>query len=135
MKKTFTLAAIACLIMAGFTACNPILNFDEDLLIGKWHNDANPQEYWIYTTETDDTGSYQYGKTWDESEDVFENDLTPYGNGWFKWQLIQSDLTQLHLMDNGGAEIPKVYTVTYLDNNTLTYKDNFNKSYSFSKVK
>lgn len=135
MKKMFPLLAIVCIMMAGFTACSPSLNFDEDMLIGKWQNDANEQEYWVYTTETDATGSYQYGHTWDESQETFESDLVPYGNGWFKWQLVQSDLTQIHLMDNQGAEIPKIYTVTLLTGTTLQYKDSFNKQYSFTKVK
>ncbi|MCM1034289.1 MAG: hypothetical protein NC038_02415 [Paludibacter sp.] len=135
MKKNVLKSIMVALIGALITSCGPIASFDEDLLIGKWQDDNNEQHYFVYTTESDETGSYQYGKEWDESEDVYESDLTPYGNGWFKWQLVQSDLTQLHLMDNHGAEIPKVYTVTHLDDSKLIYKDNFNKSYSFSKVR
>lgn len=134
MKKILTKCIVLCAVLAGMAACGPALTFEEDNLIGKWQNDNNQTEYWVYTTETDETGSYQYGKTWDEGDDVYEDDLKPYGNGWFKWQLVQSDLTHIHLMDNGGAEIPKIYTVTYLDANRLEYKDDF-KTYSFTKVR
>lgn len=133
MKKTLIYATLLC-AMVGFVACTPAVSFDEDLLIGKWEDDNSDGLYYVYLTETDETGSYQYGKTWDEKDDVTEEDLQYHGNGWFKWQLVQSDLTQIHLMDNGGAEIPKIYTITYLDDNTLQYKDEFNQ-YSFHKVR
>ena len=87
-----------------------------------------------FTSEKDDTGEYKYGREWNESEDIFESDLLPYGNGWFKYKLVQSDLTEIHLMDNGGAEVPKVYVVTKLTDTELQYKDNFGTTHSFDKV-
>ena len=53
---------------------------------------------------------------------MLESDLIPYGNGWFKYKLVKSDLTEIHLMDNGGADIPKIYTVVELSDVTLKYK-------------
>ena len=87
-----------------------------------------------FTNEKDNTGEYKYGREWDESEDVFESDLLPYGNGWFKYKLVKSDLTEIHLMDNGGAELPKVYVVTKLTAGNLEYKDNFGTTHVFEKV-
>ena len=63
-----------------------------------------------------------------------EGDLTPYGNGWFKYKLVKSDLTEIHLMDNGGADIPKVYVVQKLTDTELEYRDEFKKTYYFQKV-
>ncbi|MBQ8100967.1 MAG: hypothetical protein IJV55_07680 [Paludibacteraceae bacterium] len=141
MKRILYSLATACLMAVLMTSCNMFTapSFEEDLLIGKWQNTANSGEFWVYTTETTNDGEYQYGHTWDESyndpeQAVYEEDLTPYGNGWFKWKLVKSSLTQIHLMENAGAEIPKVYTVTALTETTLTYKDDFKKTYTFKKI-
>lgn len=133
MKRLFPAIAIVSIMIAGFTACTPSVPVDEEQLIGRWQNETNTQEYWVYTTETDETGDYQYGKTWDESE-VEEDMIEYHGNGWFKWQVAGQELTQIHLMDNGAAEIPKVYTITLLNDNRLEYKDNFGKRFSFVKI-
>jgi hypothetical protein len=37
-------------------------------------------------------------------------------------------------MDNGGAELPKVYVVTKLTAGNLEYKDNFGTTHVFEKV-
>ena len=47
---------------------------------------------------------------------------------------MQTDLTEIHLMDNGGAEIPKIFTVTKLTNSELQYKDDYKKTHSYQKV-
>ena len=137
MKRILYSLAIVSVVLLGFNSCDGFgsANFEEDLLIGKWEKDSNPGEYWVYTTQTDDSGDYQYGHTWDENDDVYESDLTPYGNGWFKWQIVKSDLTQIHLMENGGADIPKIYTITELTTTHLTYKDRFGNRTYFTKVK
>ena len=90
--------------------------------------------YWVYTLTKDDSGEYYWGKTWDEADDVHESDLEYHGNGWFKWKLVEAELKELHLMDNDGAPIPKIYTVTKLTSSELVYKDNVNREHSFSKV-
>ena len=107
--------------------------FAENDLLGLWQ-ETGTEAYVRFTSEKDDTGEYKYGREWDESEDIFESDLLPYGNGWFKYKLVKSDLTEIHLMDNGGAEIPKIYVVTKLTDTELQYKDNFGTTHSFDKV-
>jgi hypothetical protein len=86
-----------------------------------------------FTSEQDETGEYKYGREWD-SEDRSESELLPYGNGWFKYKLKKSDLTEIHLMDNGGALVPKIYVVTKLTAGDLEYKDNFGTTHIFEKV-
>lgn len=107
--------------------------FVENDLLGLWQ-ETGTEAYVRFTSEKDDTGEYKFGREWDESEDIFESDLLPYGNGWFKYKLVQSDLTEIHLMDNGGAEVPKIYVVTKLTDTELQYKDNFGTTHSFDKV-
>lgn len=92
--------------------------FDETLLIGKWQSGT------LYYKYIDD-GS---GATWDTGDDITEEEAQE-----FTWTLEQTELTHIHIIEMGGV-LPKVYTVTELTATTLKYKDDFNKSYSFTKV-
>ena len=135
--RTILFSTLAC-IMIAMTSCfrpNPpeVIEFKEADLLGLWQ-ETGTEAYVRFTAEQDETGEYRYGCEWDESEDIFESDLLPYGNGWFKYKLVKSDLTEIHLMDNGGAEIPKIYVVTKLTDTALQYKDDFGTTHSFDKV-
>lgn len=100
-------------------------------LQGLWQEN-NTEHYVRFTTEQSDETGYLYGREWDEAEDVFEADLKPKGNGWFKYLFETSgSLTEIHLMDNGGAEIPKVYVVTKLNDTALEYYEKEQKSVKF----
>ena len=105
-------------------------------LQGLWQEN-NTEHFVRFTTEQSDEAGYLYGREWHEDEDVFESDLKPYGNGWFKYLFETSgNLTEIHLMDNGGAEVPKVYIVSKLNDTELEYyeKDRTSNKFSFSKV-
>jgi len=93
-------------------------SFQESFLIGKWQSGTVYYKY----------ASNYSGATWDTSDDVTEAEAQP-----FSWTLVQSELTHIHIMEVGG-NVPKVYTVTELTANSLKYKDNFGKSYSFTKL-
>ena len=79
-----------------------------------------------------------------EGEDVTEQDLLDTwtqsgirGNGWFQYKFeTNGNLTEIHFMDNGGAEIPKVYVVSVLTDTKLEYyeKDYTSNKFYFSKV-
>ena len=111
--------------------------FQENDLLGLWKED-DTEAFVRFTSEKDSTGVYKFGYEWDEGDGVFESDRTnidsKYGNGWFKWQLVKADLTEIHLMEYGGAELPKVYTVTKLNDTELKYEDDFKVTHSFQKV-
>ncbi len=92
--------------------------FDESLLIGKWQSGT------LYYKYLDD-GS---GATWDVADDVTEEEAQ-----LFTWTLVESELTHIHILEMGGT-VPKVYTVTELTATSLKYKDDFGKSFSFTKV-
>lgn len=97
----------------------------------------NTQHYVRFTTEQSNETGYLYGREWDEAEDIYEEDLQPQGNGWFKYKFESNGgLHELHLMDNGGAEIPKEYIVSKLTDTDLEYYEKDYKSikYRFSKV-
>ena len=138
MKRRITILGILAVIALAMTSCfnhenAPTPTFAERDLLGLWQEDGT-EAFVRFTTEQDETGEYKYGREWDESEDIFESDLLPYGNGWFKYKLVQSDLTEIHLMDNGSADIPKIYQVVKLNAGELQYKDAQGKTYHFSKV-
>ena len=136
MKTSIKHLSILAVIIFAMTSCfntSEEPTFVETDLLGLWQ-EKGTEVYVRFTNEKDNTGEYKYGREWDESEDVFESDLLPYGNGWFKYKLVKSDLTEIHLMDNGGAELPKVYVVTKLTAGNLEYKDNFGTTHVFEKV-
>ena len=136
MKQRSLVVGFLVVIAVAMTSCFGPSNepdFVEADLLGLWQ-ETGTEAYVRFTNEQDDKGEYKYGREWDESEDIFESDLKPYGNGWFKYKLVKSDLTEIHLMDNGGAEIPKIYVVTKLTDTELQYKDNFGTTHSFDKV-
>jgi hypothetical protein len=124
-------------------------------LQGLWleNGDTKVGHYVRFTTEQSDENPYLYGREWTESEwddpdMTFEEFLIwnrekigHPGNGWFKY-LFESDdqkLTEIHLMDIGPAEQPKIYTVTKLSSTTLEYydKDHVNNAtyrHSYEKI-
>ncbi len=138
--SNFKFIAIAIIGIA-FSSCS-LLNGDKDPqfklsdLQGLWEENGT-QHYVRFTTEASDEAGYLYGREWDEAEEVYEEDLTPHGNGWFKYKFeTKGDLHEIHLMDNGGAEIPKEYIVTELTSTTLKYheKDRTSNKFAFSKM-
>ena len=136
METSIKHLSILAVIIIAMTSCfntSEEPTFVEADLLGLWQ-EKGTEVYVRFTNEKDNTGEYKYGREWDESEDTLESDLLPYGNGWFKYKLVKSDLTEIHLMDNGGAELPKVYVVTKLTAGNLEYKDNFGTTHVFEKV-
>ena len=135
MKKSILRIALVAMVGTLVASCSlgPEPTFQENDLLGLWQEDGT-EAFVRFSSEKDSTGVYKYGCEWNEGEGVFESDLTTYGNGWFKWKLVKADLTETHLMENGGAELPKVYTVSKLTDTELQYKDDFKVTHSFQKV-
>lgn len=138
MRKIYYLALVA-LVAIAFTGCKENTNEPEFRLTdlqGLWLED-NTEHYVRFTDEKSDETDYLYGREWHEDEDYTEVDLKPYGMGWFKYKFEKNgNLTEIHLMDNGGAEIPKIYVVTKLTDDDLEYyeKDYKSNKYSFSRI-
>lgn len=119
--------AILCVITCALTSCigwgtggnTPAYQLSD--LQGLWVENGT-QHYVRFTTEQSDEAGYLYGREWNEDEDTYEDDLVQYGNGWFKYLFeTNRQLTEIHLMDNGGADIPKVYIVSVLTDTHLEY--------------
>lgn len=138
-NSVFRILSIVVLGIA-MTSCGLFNNNNPEYklsdLQGLWQEN-NTEHFVRFTTEQSDEAGYLYGREWHEDEDVFESDLKPYGNGWFKYLFETSgNLTEIHLMDNGGAEVPKVYVVSSLTSDKLEYyeKDRTSNKFHFSKV-
>ena len=135
MRKSILRIALVAMVGAVVASCSlgTEPTFQENDLLGLWQEDST-EAFVRFSSEKDSTGVYKYGCEWNEGEGVFESDLTTYGNGWFKWKLVKADLTEIHLMENGGADIPKVYTVRKLTDTELLYEDDFKNVHSFQKM-
>lgn len=127
MKKLLVIAAsLASIVLVLFSSCElPTTSFDENLLIGKWTRPS---------TLTDGQDCYRYkadytGATWDTGEVAGEEEAQP-----FTWSLEGATLTQVH-QGEMGQKVPKVYTLTTLNDSTLSYKDDYGVSFTFIKVK
>lgn len=109
----------------------------------------NTQHYVRFTTEQSNETGYLYGREWDDAEWedpdmtaeeylIWNREQLGYpGNGWFKYKFeTVGNLTEIHFMDNGGAEIPKEYIVSKLTSTDLEYyeKDHKSSKFYFSKV-
>lgn len=97
------------------------LEFDNRML-GKWQHATNSTWFRVYTTEPADDGFY-WGREWDTADDIFEEDLTPYGNGWFMWRKDGDYVIELHMTDNHGAAIPFEYKVTKINDREMNFKE------------
>ena len=126
MKKLVVIAAsLASIVLILFSSCETPITFDETLLIGQWNRPS---------TLTDGQDCYRYkadytGATWDTGEVAGEEEAQP-----FTWTLEGAVLTQLHQGEMGQV-VPKVYTLTTLNDSTLSYKDDYGVSATFIKVK
>lgn len=98
--------------------------FDETFLYGQWQSGSLFYSY----------ASNHTGKTWDEADDVTEDEAMS-----FEWSLVNAEFTHIYVTEISAsgtkASVPKVYTVTTLTQDTLVYEDDFGKVFSFSKVK
>lgn len=117
-------------------------------LQGLWLQTNDTTEHYVrFTTEQSDEAKYLYGREWHENDPkgaVYEQDLFEQrefygypGDGWFKYLFeTTGSLTEIHLMDNGGADIPKIYVVSKLTSTDLEYyeKEKKTNKFYFTKV-
>jgi hypothetical protein len=132
MKKL--LHFFLCLIVVlSFSACGdiPLENgYDASMLYGKWQEGSVFEQYYSSNIErvlaNGDTVQAN-GTTWDESDDVSEDEAQ-----LFNWTLTGSTLKHEHV--GTFVMVPKIYTVTSLTSSELVYEDDYGKAHHFSKV-
>lgn len=92
--------------------------YSPSLLAGEWQNGKLHHQY-----RSDGTGS-----RWDESDDVERHEAQV-----FSWTMDSNSLTMFFTMELGGV-VPREYLVTYVDEESLVYKDAYGTSYMWDKV-
>lgn len=108
-------------------------NWCAEELMGLWQEEKT-RHFVRYTDVKAKEDVYFIGCEWDEAEDVHESDLEYLGNGYFLWSVQDGQLTMIHQLNKGLAEIPKVHTLVLVKPTRLSYKDDHGKTLYFSKV-
>lgn len=106
----------------------------DTMMLGRWQHTVDTGWYRVYTTEPagDD---YYWGREWNTEEDIFEEDLQPYGNGWFKWKKDGDELLEVHMTDNRGAAVPREYQMLKLDGKVMNCRETLDREkHSFRKI-
>lgn len=139
MTKFFRFLPLV-LVVVLMASCQKEVSFNDANLIGMWQEE-NKQVFFLFTTELDSTTNSRIACKWDEAEDVTYSDrlearqkLGHLCNGWFTWFVSGSELNTTNYMDNGGADIPKLYTIMVLTESELQYQDNYKQTHKFNKV-
>lgn len=119
---------------------NVVRKFKDDKVInsyvvGRWQNTNNKDWYCVFYGEVDDEGMC-WGKEWDESENVNEEDLAFHKNGWFQWRIQEGVLHKFAVMDMSSSVIHKSYKVMEMKDGMLVIEDeNYaTTKYSFTRV-
>lgn len=143
MKKVCNFLFVLLGIMLMTVGCKPKdeIQNAEMLLEGYWKS-ANTNEYVRFMRDNSEKkDGYFLGYEWNEDDDVYEDDLwkiSYHGNGWFEWFVTQDEktntLTQIHLLDNGGVDLPKVYSIVTLTETTLSVIDGYKKQRDYIKI-
>lgn len=103
------------------------------LIYGKWQSTTNPQWYKVYTDEYSGNG-YYWGKEWDETEDITEDDLIDYGNGWYEWKMNKNELIELATTDMNSTRIPVEYKIKVTEQSLEMVSVTNKKTITFIRV-
>jgi hypothetical protein len=128
MKKTASFPVFLVLLVVALCGCTPDDptegDFEIEYLYGKWCQE-DTRIYYKYNED----GT---GVTWDESDDVYEDEAQA-----FTWEVDGSEMIHIHLTETGTAQVPKYYIITFLSFDQLDYYDAYvtSKKYRFYKLK
>lgn len=109
-------------------------NVINSYVVGRWQNIDNKGWYCVFYGEVDEEGMC-WGKEWDESENVMEEDLPFHKNGWFKWRIKDGVLHEFAVMNMSDVIIYKSYKVIDMKNNMLVMQEELHGSYKYSFVR
>ncbi len=91
------------------------------------YNPALLEGEWVHGTEHEVYMSDGRGRMWDDSDDVGRGEAQR-----FEWGLDSNLLTIVCRLELGGV-LPKRYVVTFVDDETLVYRDVYGNSYMWDK--
>lgn len=116
----FTLLALAVGLMAGCVK-ETTVTVNPAMVVGKWYDEAQPKVFWRF--DSDSTGA-----TWDESEDVREEEGTK-----FNWS-TQGDQLRIDLYGEMGQHVYYDWTVTRQTADSLKFKDIYDNPCVFVRI-
>lgn len=96
--------------------------FADPLVVGRWQNTENPQWYKVYYDDSAEDDWY-WGKEWEENENVYEEDLSFHGNGWFRWKKQGNTLYGISTMDMRDVPIVNTYRIRKNNQHTLSFEN------------
>lgn len=99
-----------------------VLDVNPSDLTGKWVVE-NTQEYWRFR-------SGGTGVTWDESEDIYEDE----SNLKFEWSLDRDELTCVFRGENENQAVPKVYRIREISVSSMKWEDIYGRTMKFKKL-
>lgn len=99
----------------------------DPLMVGRWKNMDNAGWHKVYYDDDDGEGHY-WGKEWDESDDVLEEDLSFHGNGWFRWTKSNDTLYEYSTMDFRDVPIAHIYYITAFDSMNISMAETNKRS-------
>lgn len=100
---------------------------DEEIAVyGKWADKTDHGAYTVFSLDDAGDGFY-WGKEWNEADNIFEDDLDEYGNGWFRWKTKKNSLLILY-NSNYGFSVPIEYAITDLKDESLGIQRKLTKS-------
>jgi hypothetical protein len=137
--KHLTLIACAAMLTLALPSCN-LFGGDDDpvgmnaadvkpaLLIGKWKNDGNANNFKRYTTTSSKLpdASYEDGSDWTLGETTEGQEGTE-----FYYKVVGNRLTEQY--PNMSTYLPRQYTLITLTANKLEYFDSYNETTSWTK--
>lgn len=133
MMKKLLHIFLGLVVVLSFGSCHknpPEVNFNTSFLYGKWQEGSVYEHYYasniMRILPSGDT-VWVNGTTWDESDDVNEEEAQ-----LFNWTLTNATLKHEHV--GTFTMVPKLYTITMLTSRTLIYKDDYGVIHHFSKV-
>lgn len=138
--------ALCITVMLAVTSCDKKGESigTEAQLFGRWQDTKTPTSYIVFTSEKvsasdpnfGEYADYYWGKEWDSNEKTEEqlNNLDYHGNGWFMWKKGLIVISRLETHNLSPAVTPADMNLVTLTDNTLQYKTDSGREYSFSKI-
>ena len=107
----------------------------DPLIVGRWVNCDNPKWHKVYYDDYDEEQCFYWGKEWDESEDIYEEDLDYHGNGWFHWDKRDDIFREFATMSVRNVPIRREYQITLSTQDSLIYREPEHENVVFRFVK
>ena len=98
------------------------INVEPEQLYGKWQ-EGTTEVYWRYLSDST-------GVTWDEGEEISEQE----SNLTYRWTVHGDVLTHVFTGAQGNQAVPKVYTITEINNSRMEWKDDYGMTKTLTKL-